>query len=168
MKSSGARSSFAKRERSLAEQVIIVILLGCLMASFLYRFFEQESELTKVAFDSVSSQFVSQVTAIRAQWFMEKQPNKVYISNNNKENIGYWVEVNQDGWLASSSDKISCEQIWQWVMRSELVFMKQPISVFKITKTKNIGDDRCRYQLASGEYFEYWPNTGKVSEVKKV
>ena len=40
-----ARSSFAKREKSLAEQVIIVLMIGALMASFVYYFFKEESEI---------------------------------------------------------------------------------------------------------------------------
>ena len=55
-----------------------------------------------------------------------------------------------------------CEKIWQFVMGTELVFMKQPIAVISVEDAEHNKARRCRYSLPDGEFFEYHPNTGKV------
>jgi len=161
------RSSFAKREKSLAEQVIIVLMVAALMASFVYYFFKEEAEITQVGFSSLASRFASQVTAIKAQWYMDKQPNMVYVKTANLDDEPLLIKVNKNGWVQPVENDNACKAIWQWVMQTPLFFMKQPISVYSVTDNINSSVSHCRYSLPSGEFFEYWPKTGKVSQVKR-
>lgn len=162
-----ARSSFAKREKSLAEQVITVLMVAALMASFVFYFFKEEAEITQVGFSSLASKFASQVTAIKAQWYMDGQPKMVYVKTADSNDEPLLVKVNRSGWLHAQDSDNTCRVIWQWAMQTPLSFMKQPISVYSITDNSNQSVNHCRYSLPSGEFFEYWPKTGKVSQVKR-
>ena len=68
-----------KKGKSMAENLIIVVMVGLLMASFIYYFFKQEAHFTKVGFDAVANSFSARVTGIHAQWFMDNQPRWVVI-----------------------------------------------------------------------------------------
>lgn len=162
-----ARSSFAKREKSLAEQVITVLMVAALMASFVYYFFKEEAEITQVGFSSLASKFASQVTAIKAQWYMDGQPTIVFIKTADSKDQPLPVRVNKSGWVQAVDNDNMCSVIWQWAMQTSLSFMKQPISVYSVTDNSNKAVNHCRYSLPSGEFFEYWPKTGKVSQVKR-
>jgi len=161
-----ARSSFAKREKSLAEQVIIVLMIGALMASFVYYFFKEESEIKQVGFANIASQFSSKITAIKAQWYMDKQPNVVTIKTVDDAEDTIAVEVNKSGWVNPTTEDNACQMVWQWVMQSPMFFMKHPVSAYLVTDNMHNRESHCRFSLPSGKFFEYWPKTGKVSQVK--
>jgi len=159
------QSAIEKREKSLGEQVIIVVLLAAMMALFLYYFFKQSDELSQAGFGNLAHNFSAKITAIRAQWYMDKQPQLVFVRENtsqNASNQGYGVPVNTKGWVDVGDAKAGCEKIWQFVMGTELVFMKQPIAVISVEDAEHNKARRCRYSLPDGEFFEYHPNTGKV------
>jgi len=166
-----------KKGKTLAENLIIVVMLGLLMASFIYYFFKQESHFTKVAFDAVANSFSARVTGIHAQWFMDNQPRWVIIKETatiNGERKNMRVTVNKAGWVDTHNSELSsvqnyCQQIWQQVLATPMVYMKQPISAV-LVNTNNARQDKsrlCQYSLPSGEYFEYQPSNGKVSQIKE-
>ena len=72
-------SVIVKREKTLAEQIITVVMVAILMAGFLYYFLRQEGQLTKVGFETVATNFAATVSTIRAQWYMDKQPRIVLL-----------------------------------------------------------------------------------------
>jgi hypothetical protein len=168
-----------KKGKSMAENLIIVAMLGLLMASFIYYFFKQESHFTKVGFDAVANSFSARVTGIHAQWFMDNQPRWVIIKettnlNGSRENIR--VAVNSAGWVDISTEEYltvenGCQLIWQQVLATPMVYMKQPISAVLVNKS--VTNERqqksrsCQYSLPSGVYFEYQPSNGKVSQIKE-
>lgn len=163
------QSVVEKREKSLGEQVIIIVLLGAMMALFLYYFFKQTNELSQAGFGNLAHNFSAKVTAIRAQWYMDKQPQMVFVRENtsdNKRNQGYGIPVNQKGWVDVGEGGIGCEKVWQFVMGTALVFMKQPISVISVESAGQPDERQCRYGLPTGEYFVYQPSTGKVHSSK--
>ena len=69
-----------KKERSLVEMVIIVLVLALLMMSFILSFFKQEEKFTEVAYSRLAQNFSTKVTAVHAQWFMDKQPDNIVLS----------------------------------------------------------------------------------------
>lgn len=168
-----------KKGKSLAENLMIIVMLGVLMVVFISYFFKQEEHLTKAGFDSVANTFSARVTGIRAQWFMDNQPRWVVIKeieivNGKSTNIR--IPVNSSGWIdvedsVNESNINHCQLIWQQVLATPMVYMKQPISAVLVkVQPKQIGKKAnrlCQYGLPSGEYFEYQPSSGRVSQLKQ-
>ena len=158
------------REKTLGENVIIIALIAVLMSSFLYYFFKQEQRLTEVGFDAVARKFSASVLAIRAQWFMDGQPNEIILKEKDKPNVT--LRVNRKGWIDFEDKKERCQKIWLILMTTDLYFMNQPIAVIEINNrtndmngTANNVLNTCRYSLPTGESFDYYLNSGKVSEI---
>ena len=167
-----------KKGKSIAENLIIIVMVGVLMTVFIYYFFKQEKHITKAGFDIVAQTFSARVTGIHAQWFMDNQPRWVVVKESKRLN-GEWksvrIAVNTAGWVdvqstATVSNQNDCQQIWQQVLATPMVYMKQPIAAVLINiKPNNLSQQKnrlCQYSLPSGEYFEYQPSSGKVSEMK--
>ncbi|MEW6989172.1 hypothetical protein AADZ91_00670 [Colwelliaceae bacterium 6441] len=158
------------REKTLGENVVIIVLIAILMSSFLYYFFKQEQQLTTVGFDAMARKFSSSVMGIRAQWYMDGQPDEVIIKENHQSTVV--LKVNKNGWVDLGNEH-NCQKIWLAIMATELSFMNQPIAVLSINSaTKGEGNKNtryvgnvCRYSLPSGESFDYQLETGTVSEV---
>jgi hypothetical protein len=148
------------REITLGENVIILTVL--------YYFFKQEKQISKVGFDAVARNFSASIIGIRAQWFMDGQPNTLVVKENNRPSIV--IKVNKNGWLDYGGEKDNCYRVWQDAMSTNLSFMNQPIAVLEIKKEiKGEMKDRftylCRFSLVNGEGLDYQMNTGKVSVV---
>lgn len=152
------------REKTLGEYVVIIALITVLMASFLYYFFKQEQRFTEVGFDAVARNFSSSVMAVRAQWFMDGQPNEVVLKEKDQPTIT--LKVNHKGWIDFSGEVDSCQKVWHAIMATELSFMNQPIVVVGIKNELKGNINICRYSLSSGETFDYQIETGKVTAVK--
>ena len=175
-----------KKGKSVAENLIIIAMVGLMMAVFIYYFFKQESHLTRAGFDSVANSFSARVTGIHAQWFMDNQPRWVVIKETaalNGDRINIRIAVNSAGWVDVAStdanrNQNDCQKIWQQVLATPMVYMKQPISAVLVNikaRAKEIESGKqsvkknrrlCQYTLPSGEYFEYQPSNGKVSQIK--
>ncbi|GLX77867.1 hypothetical protein tinsulaeT_12070 [Thalassotalea insulae] len=155
-----AQSEANKRERSLGENVMVVMLVALLMSVFLYYFFQQEKNISQAGFNIAATNFSSKVTAIRAQWFMEHQPAILTI----KEQDGGQLKVvlNNKGWIDFGDVADNCRKIWQVLISQELKFINQTVAVIDVVNTENPLFDACRYRLPSGEYFDYFSNTGRV------
>ncbi len=157
-----------KKEKSLTEVLIVVVLVALLMVSFIFYFFKHQGQLTRAGFESIAQVFSARVNGIRAQWFMDKQPQLVAVDSRNLQPGGgsiVNVPVNNKGWVDAGSAPLSCQKIWHYVMESPLVYMKQPVGAVLIDQ-KNQSMHYCQYSLSSGEYFTYFRHNGKVSEVK--
>lgn len=158
------------REKTLGENVIIIALITVFMSSFLYYFFKQEQRLKEVGFDAIARKFSASVLAVRAQWFMDGQPDEVILKEQGKPNIT--VTVNRKGWVDFKSDNENCQKVWFTLMTTDLYFMNHPIAVIEISNNANVTNDKenhgvnmCRYSLPTGESFDYYLNNGKVSEI---
>jgi hypothetical protein len=166
----------AKKGKSVAENLIIIVMVGLFMATFIYYFLKQEDHVSRIGFDSVAQTFSARLNGIRAQWFMDKKPHWVILRESNAlngERQNKHVEVNAAGWVDVSSVNIvgnqnNCQIIWQQVLAIPMVYIKQPISAVMV----NLNNDNkkkshlCRYGLPSGEYFDYHPSNGKVSKIQ--
>ncbi|MGB1263778.1 MAG: hypothetical protein ACPG52_12775 [Cognaticolwellia sp.] len=154
-----------KKEKSLAEILVVVVLVGLLMTSFIYYFFKQQEQLTRAGFENIAQVFSARVNGIHAQWFMDQQPNVVYVaSNNTPAHSKIKIPVNSAGWVYVD-DALVCQEVWQYVMEAPLLYMKESVGAVLVEQKKSVGQ-YCRYSLPSGEYFTYHINTGKVSAVK--
>jgi hypothetical protein len=166
------------KEKSIAENLIMLTLIGSLMATFIYYFFKHEQHLTRVGFDSVANTFSARVMGIHAQWFMDNKPRWVITKESSAFNANQnnnRIEVNKAGWVdVLSANKESnnnyCQKIWQQVLATPMVYIKQPIAAVMVKINTNEIEKQqitlCQYGLPSGEYFEYQPSNGKVSKIK--
>ena len=145
------------REKSMGENIIIITMVAGLMAIVIYYAFRQEGQITQVGFESLANTFISKVTSIRAQWFMENQPNVVVLKDKNIK-----IKVNEKGWVDYSPESGHCVKTWQAVMHPELTFMNQVVVALEVRKDQQGELAYCRYQLSTGQYFDYFPTTGKV------
>ncbi len=158
-------SNVEKREKSLAEFIVIIILLALLMAIFIKYFFEQEEQITEAGFNNLAQNFNSTVLAVHAQWLMDKKPNVVILSivNNTNKQV---VSVNAKGWLDVTGNDSACEKIWLSAMAIPLSLMKLSVAVIEVRNNEKNDFHQCRYLLPSGHYFDYNSGIGKVSKVR--
>jgi len=159
------QSQANKKEKSLAENVLIVTLVACLMGTFIYYFFKHEKQLMHVGYNTLARNFSSKVTAIRAQWFMDNQPTLVIIKEGDKASRN--ISVNSKGWVDYLAERQNCQKVWLAVMENDLTFMNTPIVVVEIKHEQYRLKNVCRYSLVSGESFDYQIESGKVTEVTK-
>lgn len=153
-----------KRERSLGELTVIVLLVASLMATFIHSFFKQEQQLSHAGFTALANTFSAKVTLVHAQWLMDNKPIVVMVSSMSGEH--QQVVVNHKGWIDDLiSDGYVCQQIWQTIVEAPLLFMKYPVSVVEVKRAINQQEHICQYGLPSGAYFEYNTANGKVSDV---
>lgn len=183
-----------KKKRSVAENIIVVLLIGALMASFIHAFLKQEQELSHTGLSSLASSFTMKVLTIRAQWFMDDKPKEVIVSEYRKElkeeliadvrtelngelsaevsvNLQQSIPVNSRGWLDVEKGNI-CQEIWHYAIGEPLKLIKEPIAALEIqnnkaNSTKITPLSICRYQLSSGWYFDYHRENGQISAVTK-
>tara|TARA_R110000744_G_scaffold76431_8_gene151474 strand:- start:5038 stop:5544 length:507 start_codon:yes stop_codon:yes gene_type:complete len=157
-----------KNEKSLTEIIVVIVLVALLMASFIFYFFKQQGQITRAGFESIAQVFSARVTGIRAQWFMDSQPDVVNLKSNQVQPDGgrvLKVQVNKSGWVDTNNEALSCQIIWQYVMEAPLLYMKEPVGAVLVEYESQV-EPYCQYSLSSGEYFTYHRNNGKVSEVK--
>ena len=152
-----------KKEKSIAENILVVILLVVLMGSFVEVFFKQEQEVTDGGFYSMKSTFTSKIMMVHAQWFIDTKPSSVKIKQSQDQQISYSsIPVNHYGWVDVTDKTLRCEKIWQFVMDMPLVFMKKSIVAIQINKASTAGHGSCRYQLSSSQFFDYDSASGRV------
>ncbi|MBL0709798.1 MAG: hypothetical protein JJV99_02100 [Colwellia sp.] len=161
-------STSEKKEKSLAEFVIIIALVAMLTSVFVNYFIKQESQLNETAFKTLAQTFMSKVSTIHAQWLMDKQPRIVKLASINNQDKQL-VSVNKFGWVDAKHKPLVCEYIWQVIMESPMSVMKQPIVAFEVRNFTEQSVTKislvCRYILSSGVYFDYNRLNGRVSSV---
>lgn len=154
-----------KKEKSLAELLIIVAIIGVLMAIFIQFFWKQESRIVDTGFTSLGQRFSSGVNIVHGQWLMENKPLIVKLQNITANRIEM-IDVNEFGWVDFANDEniIICQKIWELVMDIPLIFLKKPISAIEI-KNKAMKKGRiCRYSISTEQFFDYNSATGKISQ----
>jgi len=171
-------SNSEKKEKSLAEFVVIVALVGVMMAIFINFFIKNESQFTHAGFTTIAQSFNTKVNTVHAQWMMDRQPSVVYLASLNSAQKQA-VPVNKAGWVDVNQRQLSCEAIWQLVMEIPISEMTFPVSAIEVHttngkyKSKSQSErgspekSECRYVILDGSYFQYNRAKGKVSNVIK-
>ena len=150
-----------KRERSMAELIVVIVLFSLLMATFISHFMTQKEHISQAGFDRLADNFFSKVNVVRSQWFMDNKPKSIMLAemgSNQKEQIS----VNSWGWLDVENEHLACQKIWQLALNVPMEFMKSPVSAVEIKSALEKQGRVCRYSIDSGIYFEYHSATGKV------
>lgn len=167
------KSVSEKNEKSLAEVILTVLMVLLLMSIFIYYFFKDDSQITKAGYSALASSFFAQVSSIRAQWYMENQPEVVAITvmndGSSENEVKKYIPVNKYGWVDISArydveneSTTACQKIWHYLMDIPMSFMRQPISAVEIKKKGTRTGRICRYSIESGDFFEYHSDKGKV------
>lgn len=162
----------AKREKSMAEFLLIVACVLLMMSVFAYYFFKQEDEYSKVAFERLANTFANRVVVTHSQWLMESRPKTIKLKSlmsgdsaiERNSTVNQVWRLNKNGWLDSELNN-ACHHIWRIVTETDLTVLPEPISVLETQTSGQLGRV-CRYQLASGAYFDYNSRTGDVSTIK--
>ena len=165
-------SNSEKKEKSLAEFVVIIALVGVMMAIFINFFIKNEDQFTRAGFATIAQSFNTKVNTVHAQWMMDKQPNIVYLASLNKKNKQA-VSVNKSGWIDVQEKQLACEKIWLLVMEAPMSTMSFSVSAIEVHNAYNkdtiadkaLENSHCRYVLLDGSYFQYNRAKGKVSKV---
>lgn len=157
-----------KKEKSLAEFLIIITFVGVLMAIFINYFLKNEEQFTHAGFATLAQTFNTKVSTVHAQWLMDKQPNIVQlVSLNKKEKQA--ISVNNAGWVDVNQKQLACEAIWQLIIETPMNVMQLSISAIEVHDNINERDNQakvqCRYVMLDGSYFQYNRANGKVSTV---
>ena len=156
-----------KSEKSLAEILIVIVLVALLMASFISYFFKHQTQLTQAGFATIAQVFSARVTGIHAQWFMDQQPQFVSVESSKIQTDGgvkINIPVNRAGWVDAGDEVLSCQTIWRFIMEAPLIYKKQQVGAVLVEQNSQMLP-YCRYSLPSGEYFTYQRHNGKVSAV---
>ena len=87
-----------KKQRSVYEFVIVVVIIAIMMKLLIDVFFSQQANVTNTAFISLSQNFTSKVNVVHGQWLMDKQPDVVVLNRLNS-NEKEFINVNRNGWV---------------------------------------------------------------------
>ena len=158
------RQVIEKKERSMAELLIIIVLIGIMAMVFINSFFKQETNISSAAFDALANTFSSKVQIVHGQWMMDKQPDVVELASLPEQDIER-VRVNKQGWIDDTSINNACKNIWQMATNAPLMFMNQVVSVVEVARAGQQGRV-CRYMVYQGDLqltFEYSSASGKVT-----
>ena len=178
-------SNGEKKDKSLAEFVLIIVLVGIMMATLIKLYMKNEPQFIQAGFATIAQTFTTKVNVVHAQWMMDNQPSTVYLASLNYDNKQA-VTVNDAGWVDVQKKQLACEAIWQLVMEIPITATKLQISVIEV-HTFNEPDQseyqsgeastlaqvdfaigHCRYVLVDGSYFQYSRTNGKVSKIIKL
>ena len=164
-------SNSEKNEKSLAEFIVIVAIIGVMMAIFINFFIKNESKFTQAGFVEIAHTFNTKVNAVHAQWLMDKQPSVVYLASLNRQDKQA-IPVNKKGWIDVNQPQLTCETIWLLVMDIPIYDINLSVSAIEVHTNIDNGTNEhyhqiseCRYVLPDGSYFQYNRAKGKVSKV---
>ncbi|TMM47834.1 hypothetical protein [Colwellia ponticola] len=169
-------SNSEKKDKSLAEFVLIIVLVGIMMAIFIKLYNKNESQFRQAGFASIAQTFTTKVNVVHAQWMMDNQPSTVYLASLNNE-TKQSITVNEAGWIDVTTSVLPCQAIWQLVMQVPITAMKLSISAIAVHTGKEpqrsefsaeqlaLNKGLCRYVLVDGSYFQYNRVNGKVSKL---
>lgn len=162
-----------KREKSMAEFVVVIILFAVLMKVFISYISDQEKNISSAGFSTLAQNFNSTILTVHAQWLMEGKPEIIWLASLDKKNK-LAITINKKGWLdvhnqsSGLKSRTNCENIWQLAMTIPMQLMKLSIAAIELRGKTSNDYHYCRYLLPSGDYFEYSSETGKVTRVAQV
>ena len=165
-------SKSEKKEKSQAEFIVIIALVGVMMAIAVNFFIKNEARFTRASFATMAQSFNTKVNTVHAQWMMDRQPPIVYLASLN-ETQKQAIPVNKAGWIDVKQKQLACEKIWRLVMEAPMDAMNFSVSAIEVhnvhenAQTEQGANEKsqCRYVLLDGSYFQYNRAKGKVSKV---
>jgi len=157
-------SNTEKKQRSLAEFIVVIIIIAVLMKLLIDLFFAQQEKITDTAFVGLAQSFTSKVNIIHGQWLMDGQPVTVVLNRANSQEKQY-IDVNAAGWIDNEHTSLACQNIWQQTLAMPLQVVKSPVIAIEIKDISIKNGRLCRYSIVNGQSFDYRSDTGKVKQV---
>ncbi len=154
-----------KKSFSLFEFIIVIVIIALLMKAFMALFFEQQTQVTNSAFSALVQRFSTKVNLVHSVWLTSGQPNMVYLAPikvSLGENNNSAIPVNSAGWIDDNHPRLACQRIWQHVLMAPMVVVNSQVIVVDINRRSGSKERVCRYSLASGAFFDYFTQQGKV------
>jgi type II secretory pathway pseudopilin PulG len=154
-------SNTVDKKKSLTEFIIVIVIIGILMKLFIDLFFEQRAKVTNSLLIGIIQQFTTKVNLVHSAWLTSGQANNVKI-NQLSGHTSQWVPVNAKGWVDVSDSNLRCQRIWQHVLMMPMLVTNTKVVALEINVEPTSDNNSCRYQLTTGEFFNYYPKSGKV------
>ncbi len=154
-----------KKSFSLFEFIIVIVIIALLMKAFMALFFEQQTQVTNSAFSALVQRFSTKINLVHSVWLTSGQPNMVYLAPikvSLGENNNSAIPVNSAGWIDDNHPRLACQRIWQHVLMAPMVVVNSQVIVVDINRRSGSKERVCRYSLASGAFFDYFTQQGKV------
>jgi hypothetical protein len=147
--------------------VIATIALISILAT---TFKSDETDVTLEAFTKRMSQFQHHIESSHWQWKVQQPTSMIMLrhyDNQGKERSRRPVPINHFGWPGGEMNDEGCEKLWTSLTA-------EPLNVdgFKVharyysQSNENSEVYWCRFGLSRGPYFDYFPATGKTSELE--
>jgi len=154
-------SNTVDKKKSITEFIIVIIIIGILMKVFIDFFFEQRAKVSNSLLVAITQQFATKVNLVHSAWLTSSQPQVVKLRQLSGKG-SQLVPVNTQGWVDVKGSNQKCQRIWQHVLIMPLLVANTEVVVLDINVEPASGKYICRYQLTSGEFFDYYPKNGKV------
>ena len=154
-----------KKQASIIEFLIVVVFVAVLMKLLASVFFEQEANVTDIAFVGLAQNFTTKLNVVHGQWMMDRQPKIVVINSLNSAEQEA-IFVNRAGWIDSEFSVLACQKIWQQALAVPLHVANSPITAIEIQNISINNGRLCRYSIANGQSFDYRSDIGKIQQQK--
>jgi competence protein ComGC len=154
-------SNTVDKKKSITEFIIVVVIIALLMKIFIDFFFEQRAKVTSTVLVAITQQFTTKVNLVHSAWLTSSQPQVVKLRQLSGK-ASQLVPVNTKGWVDVKGSNQKCQRIWQHVLMTPLLVANTEVVALEINGESTSNQYICRYQLISGEFFDYHPKNGKV------
>ncbi|BCO17376.1 hypothetical protein KUC3_02330 [Alteromonas sp. KC3] len=145
---------------------IFAIALGVLINVFN----TDESNTTDNAFLSSASTFRDHVISSHWQWRVQQPTTMIMLIHYDKagkEINRKPVRMNHNGWPTAALTDEGCEKVWTGLVASPLNVDGFKVHARYYSDTDDSEDNYwCRYSLSSGAYFDYYPASGKTTDIE--
>jgi hypothetical protein len=145
---------------------VFAIALGILINLFN----TEDSNTTETAFLKSVARFKDHIISAHWQWRVQQPTTMIMLihyDSAGKETNRKPVRMNHNGWPTANMTDKGCEKVWT-------ALVAQPLNVdgFKVHarfySDLDEGEDNywCRYSLSRGAHFDYYPASGKATDIE--
>lgn len=166
-----ANVSGQNTSRRLLINLATIAVFVSLMLAFIVYFYQNEPDAKRTTLKVLISQFSVSVTNAHWQWQAEGRPQLIMLVHyeSNPGSQGELVEkdrrpvaINSQGWPKIQNSSAGCGKLWRMILNLPLDIQGFKVYAEYFSATPSQGA-KCRYRLSTGPYFEYFPQSGKVS-----
>lgn len=149
-------------------KIVIVVLFVVLMVVAVIYFNDSKPNVHAEMMDNLAQQFTSNTINAHWQWQAEGRPQMIIMVQydfQGKETGRQPLRMSRKGWPYVGNDNQGCERVWQGLLNMQSrVDDFRVISEYYDDGVNENGEtqQRCRFRLSTGPYFDYYVNSGRV------
>ena len=151
----------------LSNIAVITVFVGLMAAAIVY-FYNSDPDVKDEMMRTLAQQFERSVTNAHWQWQAEGRPQIIMLVHydfGGKETGRRPIRMAANGYPFVDDNSDSCESLWQGILN-----MPARLDNFRVVpEYYNDGVDdngqvqqRCRFRVSTGPYFDYYVNSGRV------